>query len=90
MVFHWISIFYFMKKVKYYLCISILGSLAINYYFLKFFLDKIYSLSLKMKEHSLVSLIILSLFFILLEQTFVEVKWNSNDLELSIPYVRNK
>lgn len=89
-VFHWITIFYFIKKLKYYACISILGSLAINYYFMKFFFEKIYNISVKIKDNSIVSLIVLSLVLILLEQTFIEVKWNQNNLELSIPFLSNK
>ncbi len=88
-IFHWVSLIYVLKKIKYYTCISILGSLAINYYFLRFFFGKFVSLSVKIKDNSLVSLIILSLILILLELTFIEVKWNSNDLEFSIPFLSN-
>lgn len=89
-MFHWIRLFCVAKKLKYYACISILGSLAINYYFMKYFFGRLYKVGLKIKDHSWICLVVLSIVLVLLEHTFIEVKWNKNNMEFSIPYFNNK
>ncbi len=89
-VFHWLTLLCFAKKLKYYACISILGSLAINYYFMKYFFGRLYKVGLKIMDHSWIFLVVMSIVLVLLEHTFIEVKWNKNSMEFSIPYFNNK
>ena len=66
MIFQLISILYYLKKLKYYACISIVGSLAMNYYFFRFMMKNIWNFGVKIKDYSVVSLVVLSLLLVFL------------------------
>ncbi len=76
--------------MKYYFCISVIGSLAINYYFGKFLLGKTLNMIIIMKDYIPIVLVILLTFGIFFNQTFIEVKWNHSSLQMSIPWLANK
>lgn len=87
---NWIMIVYYLKRAKYYACITIIGLFAINYYFMRFFFSNFVKFGSKIKDNSVVSIVVFSLILILLEVTFIEITWNSNNLQISVPLLSNK
>lgn len=57
---------------------------------MRFFFSNFMKFGSKIKDNSVVSIVVFSLILILLEVTFIEITWNSNNLQISVPLLSNK